>query len=209
MVTMAEQVVAGFNRLLAEQQADGHDARMTLVQFDSDDAREVVFDAIPINEVLPLRPSDFEPRGATPLLDATGSVIDRAARRAAELATASQPPEQLLVVTITDGEENASRELTRAQVVELVRAKEADGWTFAFLGAGLDAYQEAGSMGYQARSIQRFAPDGEGADLAFGSVSTRMRILRRAVRDGEAVDVGAFFGDDKPAEADRELRHPG
>ena len=91
MVTMAEQVVAGFNRLLAEQQADGHDARMTLVQFDDHDVRELVFDAVPIAEVVPLGPSDFEPRGMTPLLDATGSIIDRAARRAAELAAAGQP----------------------------------------------------------------------------------------------------------------------
>jgi Mg-chelatase subunit ChlD len=206
MVTMAEQVVAGFNRLLTEQQADGHDARMTLVQFDDQDVRELVFEAVPISEAVPLRPRDFEPRGMTPLLDATGSVIDRAARRAAELAAAGQPPEQLLVVTITDGEENASRELTRGKVVELVRAKEAEGWTFVFLGAGLDAYEEAGGMGYRARSVQPFASDADGAYIAFRSLSDRTRLMRRRVRHGERIDVGDFFGDDKPAEADRERR---
>ena len=207
MVTMAEQVVAGFNRLLAEQQADGHDARMTLVQFDDHDVRELVFEAVPIAEVVPLRPRDFEPRGSTPLLDATGSIIDRAARRAAELAAAGQPPEQLLVVTITDGEENASRELTRGQVVELVRTKEAEGWTFVFLGAGLDAYDEAGAMGYRARSVQPFASDADGADIVFRSLSARTTVLRRRVRRGRGIDVGDFFEDDKPAEADRERRH--
>jgi Mg-chelatase subunit ChlD len=142
----------------------------------------------------------------TPLLDATGSVIDRAARRAAELAAAGQPPEQLLVVTITDGEENASRELTRGKVVELVRAKEAEGWTFVFLGAGLDAYEEAGGMGYRARSVQPFASDADGAYIVFRSLSDRTRLKRRRVRHGERIDVGDFFGDDKPAEADRERR---
>ena len=211
MVAMAEQVVAGFNRLVAEQQADGHDARMTLVQFDDLDIRELVFDAVPIVEVVPLSPRDFEPRGSTPLLDATGAIIDRAARRAAELAADGQAPEQLLVVTITDGEENASRELTRAQVVDLVRAKEAEGWTFVFLGAGLDAYAEAGSMGYRADSVQPFAPDGDGADIAFRSLSTSTTVFRRRlrrVRPGEELDLGDFFADDKPAEVDRAARRP-
>ena len=57
MAAMAEQVVAGFNQLLVDQQADGHDARMTLVQFDSEDPLEVVADAIPIAEVVPLNAS--------------------------------------------------------------------------------------------------------------------------------------------------------
>ena len=81
MATMVEQVVAGFNRLIAEQQADGRDARMTLVRFDDEDPREVVFEAVPIAEVVPLTARDFEPRGMTPLLDATGSIIDRASWR--------------------------------------------------------------------------------------------------------------------------------
>jgi hypothetical protein len=109
-------------------------------------------------------------------------------------------------VTITDGEENASRELTRGQVVDLVRTKEAEGWTFVFLGAGLDAYEEAGAMGYRARSVQPFAPDADGADLVFRSLSDSTTLMRRRVRRGERINIGDFFGDDKPAEADRERR---
>ena len=37
MASMADDVIGGFNRLLADQQADGADARFTLVQFDSED----------------------------------------------------------------------------------------------------------------------------------------------------------------------------
>jgi Mg-chelatase subunit ChlD len=206
MEAMAEQVVTGFNRLLAEQQADGHDAQMTLVQFDDQDPRDVVFEAIPVHEVVPLRARDFEPRGATPLLDATGAIIDRATTRAATLAEEGGPAEQVLLVTITDGEENASQELTRARVLELVRAKEAQGWTFVFLGAGLDAYSEGGSMGYHARSIQSFAPDGTGADLAFSSLSRKTTDMRRRVRERRPVAVDDFFEGDKPAEADRQER---
>jgi Mg-chelatase subunit ChlD len=207
MAAMAEQVVAGFNRLLADQQADGHDARMTLVQFDSMDPQEVLVDGVPIAEVLPLTHAAFEPRGGTPLLDATGLLIGRASGRVADLAALGQPAERVLFVTITDGQENQSTEFTRARIVELVRAKEAQGWSFVFVGAGLDAYAEAAGIGYDARSVQSFAPDGTGADLAFASLSHKTRAFRGKVRDGMAFDQADFFEGDKPAEADRTRRH--
>jgi Mg-chelatase subunit ChlD len=207
MSTMTEQVVAGFNRLLREQQADGHDARMTLVQFDDVDPHDVVLDAVPLAELVPLRHAQFEPRGMTPLLDATGLLIGRATGRHADLATLGQPAERILFVTITDGQENDSHEFDRARIVRLVRAKEAEGWSFVFIGAGLDAYGEAAGLGYDARSVQSFAPDGTGADLAFASLSAKTTDFRGKVRHGEAFDQGDFFEGDKPAEADRTRRH--
>jgi Mg-chelatase subunit ChlD len=206
MASMSEQVIAGFNRLIADQRADGPDARITLVQFDDVDAQEVVIDGVPIAEVVPLTHANFEPRGMTPLLDATGRLIGRATGRAADLATIGRPPEEVVFVTITDGEENDSREFSRRQIVELVRARQREGWTFVFLGAGLDAYGEAGSLGYDRRSVQSFAPDGAGADLAFASVSAKTSDLRLKLRTGKAFDRADFFEDDKPAEADRNER---
>ncbi len=170
------------------------------------DPQEVVVDAVPIAEVVPLRYGAFEPRGTTPLLDATGRLIGRAGARVADRVAAGLPPEQVLVVTITDGEENASAEFTRARVVELVRAKEAEGWSFVFLGAGLDAYAEAGGLGYDSRSVQSFAPDGTGADVAFANLSAKTRDFRGKVRHGEALVQGDFFEGDKPAEEDRTRR---
>ena len=83
------------------------------------------------------------------------------------LTASAGPAEQVLFATITDGEENQSCEFSRQQIVELVHAKQEAGWTFVFLGAGLDAYREAGSLGDASGSVQAWAPDGTGADLAF------------------------------------------
>jgi hypothetical protein len=181
---------------------------MTLVQFDDVDPQDIVVDAVPIAELVPLAYADFEPRGMTPLLNATGRLIGRASGRVAQLATIGQPPERILFVTIMDGEENHSREFNRARVIELVRFKEAAGWTFVFLGAGLDAYGEAGGLGYDARSVQSFAPDGTGADLAFSSLSAKSRDFRGKIRRGDAFDHADFFEGDKPAQDDR-TRRPG
>ena len=55
MESMRADVIGGFNNLLAEQQADGADARLTLVQFDSQDPQELLADAVRIDRVRPAR----------------------------------------------------------------------------------------------------------------------------------------------------------
>jgi hypothetical protein len=202
MEAIRDDVIGGFNAFLAEQQADGDDARLTLVQFDTQDPAEVVAADVPIRAVRPLTAATFVPRGGTPLLDATGRLIARADARAAVTSLAHEP-EHIVFLTITDGEENSSREFSRSTILRMVREREARGWTFAFLSAGLDAYAEAGGLGYDTRAVQSWAPTPEGAAVAFASVSAATRKRRKAYRANEAVEAGDFFGDDKPAEQHR------
>src|SRR6185436_7851910 len=108
MSAIADDVIGGFNRLIADQQADGDDAVVTLVQFDSQDAHDVLTDAIPVRTVRPLNDATFTPRGMTPLLDATGQLLARAAQRVEYLQMAGKPAEDIVFVSITDGHENAS-----------------------------------------------------------------------------------------------------
>ncbi len=207
MAAMADDVIGGFNRLIADQQADGPDACITLVQFDSEDPQEVVLDAKRITKAVPLDRTTFVPRGGTPLLDATARLIARAADRQAARAAAGKPAEDVTFITITDGQENSSREVSRDDVRRLVEAKQAEGWTFVFMGAGLDAYGDARHMGYDDRSIQAFAPDGVGAQAAFTNLSARTVTYRRKLRGGETFDRQDYFEGDKPAEADRQRRY--
>ena len=207
MESMRSDVIGGFNALIAEQQADGPDARITLVQFDSQDPQELLIDARRITGARPLSEATFVPRGGTPLLDATGQLIARASVREQERTVLGKRPEAITFITITDGHENQSREYGRRDIMRLVKEKEARGWTFAFLGAGLDAYGEAGAMGYDSRSIQAFAPDGTGAQVAFADVSRSMVNRRAKLRNAESYDPGDFYEGRKDAEADRDRRH--
>jgi len=207
MESMRSDVIGGFNRLLADQQADGPDARMTLIQFDSQDPHEVLVDAVGIAKVRPLTKRTFVPRGGTPLLDATGRTIAKASARELEREKLGKAAEVITVVTITDGMENDSHEWSRPDVLRLVKQKELLGWSFVFLGAGLDAYGEAGGMGYDPRSVQQWAPDGVGAGVAFASLSKAMSGHRAKVRSAAPIVAGDFFEGDKPAEEDRKHRH--
>ena len=51
------------------------------------------------------------------------------------------------VVIQTDGEENASRENSWADLKALVAEKERAGWDFVFMGCGIDAYAQGAQMG--------------------------------------------------------------
>jgi hypothetical protein len=61
---------------------------------------------------------------------------------------------------MTDGEENSSKEFNRQQIFDLIKRKEAEGWTFVFLAANIDAWAVGQSIGLQASaSYNAAAPD--------------------------------------------------
>ena len=198
MEPMADDVVGGFNGFLATQQADGHDAVLTLVQFDSQDSHEVLVAAAPIAEVRPLDAARFPPRGGTPLYAAIGHLIADATIRAEQTASA----EDVLFVPFTDGQENQSTEYTRQQVFDLITKRQERGWTFAYLGANQDSYAEGGQIGHSAGNVQNFAPDAAGAKAAFASLAPAVSKRRDALRHNRAYDPKDLFEGDKGAEAD-------
>ena len=199
MEAIRSEVIGGFNAFVAGQQINGADARLTMVQFDTQDLAETVVDDVPIRQVKPLTRARFQPRGGTPLLDATAHLVARARAKVGD-GPLDAPG---VVVTITDGLENASREFTRADIREMIGEREAAGWTFVYLSAGLDAYDDATSFGYAPGSVQAWAPDAEGATLAFSSLNVAVGGLRSKVRAAAPVDRHEVFGGHKPAEVDR------
>jgi Mg-chelatase subunit ChlD len=201
MESIASDVVGGFNAFLADQQADGADAVMTLVQFDSHDPHEVLAEALPIADVARLTSATFAPRGGTPLYDAMGHTIADATIHAEGRRSTGEPDEEILFVTFTDGQENQSREYNRATLFELVKKREEKGWTFVYLGANQDSYEEGGRIGYSAGNTQNFTASPLGTEVAFASLSRSVGTRRAKMRRGEAYDKGDLFEGDKPAEA--------
>ena len=206
MESIASDVVGGFNSFLAAQQQDGPDALMTLVQFDTQDPHEVLADAVPIVEMVPLTAHTFLPRSGTPLYDAMGHVIADATIRAEARRREGLDPEEILFVTFTDGQENQSREYDREKLFELVKKREAQGWTFAYLGANQDSYAEAGLVGYSDSSIQNFRADATGSAAAFRSLSSSVSRRRSKIRAGESYDKSDLFEGEKEAEDDLRSR---
>jgi Mg-chelatase subunit ChlD len=200
MESIAGDVIGGFNHFLREQQANGDDARITVIQFDSQNPAEVIAAGIPIREMTEMTSQTFIPRGGTPLLDATGSIISRARAEAVARKAANLPEEDIIIVTITDGEENQSVEYSLQQVRDLIGVCESAGWVFVYLSAALDAYGDAQRMGVHSGATQQFSHSADGSRRGFDSLSRNMVNLREKKRRGEYYDSSTFFETGKDAE---------
>jgi hypothetical protein len=113
-------------------------ALFALTKFNSDKI-ELVYDGIPLEKVEPLSGQNYHPVAITPLYDAIGKTINA-------LKTKNQESPVLIVIQ-TDGQENASREFSKKMVKDLIEEREKSGWTFAFLGADIDAFTAASAIG--------------------------------------------------------------
>ena len=176
MEAIASDVIGGFNQFLTKQRRQRGDCRLTLVQFD--DEYEVAYLARPIADASRLTAKTFEPRGSTALLDAIGRTIVTTGARLAALPEADRPNRVLLVI-ITDGEENASVEYTRDQVFTMISSQQdVYGWSFLFLAANQDAISEAAKVGIGAQQSLNFAATGAGIRAASLSMSDAVSSFR-------------------------------
>ena len=205
MAPIANDVIGGFNTFIDEQIRNGADARMTIVQFDSQDPQDVTIWGAPLPEITHLDSQTFVPRGGTPLLDATGLLIGRTMVDQAARVAAGLQAEDIIFVTITDGEENQSREFNLAQIRELIGKRTEEGWAFIYLSAGIDAYADAAQMGIHSGDTQQWKRDGKNARLAFSSTSEAISNMREKKRRMEDTARGTAFETGKHAEEDDQV----
>ncbi|NLA35840.1 MAG: VWA domain-containing protein [Actinobacteria bacterium] len=142
MQSIKSDVEGGFAAFVEEQRNAPGECTATLAQFD--DRYELVFSAIPIDEVGPLA---LAPRGRTALLDSMGTLItDTGARLHA--TPDDERPGTVIVAIMTDGMENASREWTYPAIKSLVEQRtNENGWEFLYMGADQDAIEVGVHLG--------------------------------------------------------------
>jgi uncharacterized protein YegL len=156
MATKADDVRGGFNAYVAQLREDATSAyRLTAVTFDTQVA--TLFTDVTLDQTPSLDEENYRPGGNTALYDALGVSL-------AELTSAvhkdAKPygEERVLVIVMTDGEENSSRRFTKEQVVgEMKRREEAGNWTFVYLGADQDAWAAAEGLGFVAGNVAGYA----------------------------------------------------
>ncbi len=118
--------------------------RLSLTTFDNE-STDVVFDTKRINDVPVLTRELFVPRGTTPLFDAVAATVGRIDR------VTLLPDERVAFAILTDGQENASREMTAESVRRmLVDRQERCNWLVQYLGANQDAWGAAAQIGIAA-----------------------------------------------------------
>ena len=176
MSSVATDTIGGFNRFLSDQKAAPGDARLTLAQFDHE--YEIVHAGKPIAEVPPLDNTTFVPRGQTALLDAIGRTIDATGARLSATPESDRPG-KVLIVIVTDGHENASKEFTRQRVHEqITHQREAYNWQFIFLGANQDAIATGATIGIAADAALSYAANAVGTRSSYESLGSNVKNWR-------------------------------
>jgi len=175
---LESDTIGGFNSMLAKQQAEPGECRMTTVLFDNE--YEVLHDRIDIKAVSPITEREYFVRGSTALLDAVGKTISKIGGVQKNTAEEYRAGKVLFIIT-TDGMENASREYTYDQIKTLIERQKSDfGWEFIFLGANIDAASVAGRFGIDKSRAQNFHNDSEGVALNYRVLSKTVSSLRQA-----------------------------
>lgn len=179
MSPIAAATVEGLNKYIADQQKEPGTTEITIVQFDHE--YEVLVADADIKTVKPLTMEQYQPRGMTALLDSIGKQVNDLGKKLAAMPEA-QRPGNVIVVIITDGAENASKEFGYDKIQSMIKHQESMySWTFTFLGANIDVAVEAQKLGVQLSNSQSYASTHTGVKSAFMSASvgtSRGRAMR-------------------------------
>ena len=172
MQPIAKDMIGGLTTFIQTQRELKQEANISYYLFD--DQYEVVFENKPLAEV---KDSDVTlvPRGWTALVDSLGKTINAVGERLSKLSE-EEKPNRVLIVTITDGADNRSREFTNSQLKEMVHhQRDVYAWDFVFLGANIDSFSTGGSIGIYKGSTCNYTADSAGVTTAFESLNRNSR----------------------------------
>lgn len=174
MHAMLMDTIGGFNRLIEDQKKLTGECTVSLHQFD--DRYETVYQTVPLDMVEPRTPHNFVPRGGTALLDAVGRAVVNEGVILTAMAESRRPSKVVLVI-LTDGEENSSKEFNLNKVREmLTEQQERYNWEVMFLGSSLDAISVASRMGIRAGNAASYGANMQDAMGATSKALSRGRM---------------------------------
>ncbi len=189
--------ISGYNEYINGLRADKEgEYSVSLIQFDAHGSAHgpeltISYTDKPLADVPVMTEPDYEPRGGTPLLDAIGECIRRASAIKGERAATC--------VIITDGQENSSKEFTLEAVRALIKEKEAESWTFVFIGAEIDSYAQGGALGMSTGNVANYAQANVGAMYTNTAQATVARGVLNRSRGVHGASMMSFFSDDQKA----------
>ena len=138
-------VIGGFNNFIEQQKSQPFGKiTVSLYKFNTDSSR--IFNNLPLSEIKPLTQVDYSPGGLTALFDTIGLAITDNNELDNNAETSN--PNMVMMVIITDGQENASRNYNAHLIKELISDREKNKkWQFIYLGADLSNFSDADSLG--------------------------------------------------------------
>lgn len=182
MYGLTSDTIGGFNSFIEEQKKDGMETRVTLTLFNHEIKN--IYEGKNIQEVPELTGKAYHPDGCTALLDAVGITVDQVGQRLYNIPE-NERPGKIIVLVVTDGMENASREYNAARIKDMIKHQQNKySWEFVFSGAGIDAWSQHRNLGISARCSINYQNDSYGTRNLYKSMSRAVS----NVKSGNSLD---------------------
>jgi Mg-chelatase subunit ChlD len=177
--------ITSLNAYISNLQKEKIEGEVSITAFDTYNGQlgqtvrlEDIADRQSIAYFEPLSVNVLHPGGGTPLYDAAATVMDRAIERNSE---------RTVIVILTDGEENASKEYTQAKIKDKVKSLQDKSWEVIFLGANFDVArytQGSGLASTKMRNVNMM--DAQAVNLMYTDLSSNTIAYART---GAAMDM--------------------
>lgn len=165
-----EDTIGGYNSYLTKQKKNN--ALITTILFD--DNYELLHFRKRITEINDLTKEEYYVRGCTALYDAIGTTIEKLDKEKID--------NKVLFIITTDGLENASQRFNKKKISILIK-KHPD-WEFIYLGANIDSYQEAASIGISKERTCNYSKSQKGLKNLFSTISDLSDCLCKDIEIG-------------------------
>ena len=172
---LESDTIGGFNATINDQKTLEEETRVTTILFDN--FFEILHDRIDLQDLPTLTEKDYFVRGSTALYDAVALGINKIVNVQKQTKQDGRA-DKVIMVIITDGYENSSRETNAAMLHKMIDGCKKDGWEFLFLGADIDAQAAAGAIGIQSSRASNFVKDAQGVQVQYDSLNVAIRTMR-------------------------------
>lgn len=189
MSSCRDTTISGFNEFVQGQRSakNAGQAYLTLVKFNSPKI-VTVYDNCLVDNVPQLTRETYAPNGGTNLYDAIGTTIHRVNAVLSKHKRKDRPG--VIIVIMTDGHENSSKEYNSKDIKDMVAQAEGKDWTFVFLGANIDAFAQGNLIGMNAANSVNYSTNK--MTETFHAVSASTVRMRSAKLSG--VDTQTLYG---------------
>ena len=159
-----QDTIGGFNSFIEKERKKESNTNVTTILFD--DKYELLYKRQPIDEVKKLTSDEYYVRGMTALLDAIRKTI---------VTLDKEIDNKVLFVIMTDGMENASVEFSKSQIKSMISSHN---WEFIFIGADIDSYGEAASIGIRRSRVANYEKSARGVERLYRSIDNVSNCMR-------------------------------
>ncbi len=181
-----------YNEQLAKIQRESSEVETTISIIEFDDRVQEYAETTLAQNIKPML--TWWTGGSTALRDAIGESI---VKGKSLISGDSDKDQSVLVIVLTDGEENDSKEWTDEQIKKEIKYLEDSGiWTFTFMGGELQANEAITKMGFLGNNTMYYTANDEGFKMSAGKTMSGLDKYYTVRKAGET-QVDDFFVDEE------------